>query len=61
MKRQTIEVMRGSHGFGLSLVYRGTDLFEENATGVFVSNVIPGGNAQRADLKKNDNVLKFNK
>ena len=53
-----MEVKRGSHGFGLSLVYRGVDLFEENDTGVFVSKLVPGGNAQRAGLKKNDKVLK---
>jgi C-terminal processing protease CtpA/Prc len=61
MINHTIEVNRGSHGFGLSLVYRGVDLFDENDTGVFVSKLVPGGNAQRAGLKKNDKVLKINK
>ena len=60
MKKLTLGISRGSHGFGLSLVYRGSDLFQVHHTGVFVSKLIPGGPAQRSGVQKNDKVIKIN-
>ena len=37
--QKKITVKRGSSGFGLSLVYRGTDRFEKEDTGIFVSKL----------------------
>jgi len=55
-----IRVERGKSGFGLSLIYRGTDKFKEEDTGTYVAKVVPGGNSARAGLKQNDRVLKIN-
>jgi C-terminal processing protease CtpA/Prc len=61
MQKHSIGVNSGSQVYGLSLLYRGAGLFEENDIGVVVSKLVPGGNAQRAGLKENDKVLKINK
>ena len=47
MRPRVIQVERGSRGFGLSLIYRGLDKFEEKDTGIFVARVVPGGQAAR--------------
>ena len=39
----SITVDRGSRGFGLSLIYRGLDKYDEKDTGIFVARVVPGG------------------
>ena len=47
-------------GFGLSLIYKGLDKYQEHETGVFVAKVVPGGQSQRAGLKENDRILMIN-
>ena len=47
-------------GFGLSLIYKGLDKYQEHETGVFVAKVVPGGQSQRAGLKENDKILGIN-
>ena len=47
-------------GFGLSLIYKGLDKYQEHETGVFVAKVVPGGQSQRAGLKENDKILMIN-
>ena len=47
-------------GFGLSLIYKGLDKYEEHEVGVFVARVVPGGQSQKAGLKENDKILKIN-
>ena len=37
MGSRVIQVDRGSEGFGLSLIYRGLDKYEEKETGIFVA------------------------
>ena len=69
---RSITVDRGSRGFGLSLIYRGLDKYEEKDTGIFVARVVPGGKKNKCTLfwqkfgfgfrqKKNisDGFLKF--
>ena len=43
LRPRAITVDRGSRGFGLSLIYRGLDKYEEKDTGIFVARVVPGG------------------
>ena len=43
LRPRAITVERGSRGFGLSLIYRGLDKYEEKDTGIFVARVVPGG------------------
>ena len=43
LRPKSIVVDRGSRGFGLSLIYRGLDKYEEKDTGIFVARVVPGG------------------
>ena len=47
-------------GFGLSLIYKGLDKYQEHETGVFVAKVVPGGQSQRAGLRENDKILMIN-
>merc|ERR1712038_1630163 len=58
--QKKITVKRGSSGFGLSLVYRGTDRFEKEDTGIFVSKLVPGGQAALNGVKVNDRILSIN-
>jgi hypothetical protein len=58
--QKSITVKRGSSGFGLSLVYRGRDMFEEKDTGIFVSKLVPGGQAALNGVKVNDRILSIN-
>ena len=51
MKTSLIKVKRGQKGYGLSLVYRGPDKYEEKDLGVFVSRVVAGGQAERNGLR----------
>lgn len=51
MKTSLIKVKRGQKGYGLSLVYRGPDKYEEKDLGVFVSRVVAGGQAERYGLR----------
>jgi len=53
-------VERGSRGFGLSLIYRGLDKYEEKDTGIFVARVVPGGQAARYGVRENDKILTIN-
>ena len=52
---------RGPQGYGMSVVYRGLDKYDRNNTGIFVSQVVPGGAAVRAGLNKDDRILRINK
>jgi len=56
----TIIVDRGSRGFGLSLIYRGLDKYEEKDTGIFVARVVPGGQAARCGVRENDKIVTIN-
>ena len=60
MRPRAITVERGSRGFGLSLIYRGMDKYEEKDTGIFVARVVPGGQAARYGLRENDKILTIN-
>ena len=57
---RTITVERGTRGFGLSLIYRGLDKYEEKDTGIFVARVVPGGQAARYGVRENDKILTIN-
>jgi len=57
---RAITVERGSRGFGLSLIYRGLDKYEEKDTGIFVARVVPGGQAARFGVRENDKILTIN-
>ena len=56
LRPRAITVDRGSRGFGLSLIYRGLDKYEEKDTGIFVARVVPGGKFLRLLY---GNFLKF--
>ena len=60
LRPRAITVDRGSRGFGLSLIYRGLDKYEEKDTGIFVARVVPGGQAQRFGVRENDKILTIN-
>ena len=60
MRPRVIQVDRSSRGFGLSLIYRGLDKFEEKDTGIFVARVVPGGQAARFGVKENDKIISIN-
>ena len=48
LRPMTIAVERDAKGgFGLSLIYRGLDKYEEKDTGIFVARVVPGGTITR--------------
>ena len=52
LRPRAITVDRGSRGFGLSLIYRGLDKYEEKDTGIFVARVVPGGNLSSIIARK---------
>ena len=60
MRPRVIQVDRSSRGFGLSLIYRGLDKFEEKDTGIFVARVVPGGQSARFGVKENDKIISIN-
>ena len=60
LRPRTIIVDRGSRGFGLSLIYRGLDKYEEKDTGIFVARVVPGGQAARCGVRENDKIVTIN-
>eukprot|EP00092_Neocalanus_flemingeri_P045011 GFUD01050126.1.p1 GENE.GFUD01050126.1~~GFUD01050126.1.p1 ORF type:complete len:732 (+),score=192.56 GFUD01050126.1:160-2355(+) len=60
MRPRVIQVERGSRGFGLSLIYRGLDKYEEKETGIFVARVVPGGQAAKFGVKENDKIISIN-
>jgi len=60
MRPRVIQVDRGSRGFGLSLIYRGLDKYEEKETGIFVARVVPGGQAAKFGVKENDKIISIN-
>eukprot|EP00092_Neocalanus_flemingeri_P070020 GFUD01085895.1.p2 GENE.GFUD01085895.1~~GFUD01085895.1.p2 ORF type:complete len:234 (-),score=53.29 GFUD01085895.1:289-885(-) len=65
MRLRVIQVDRGSRGFckslfGLSLIYRGLDKYEEKETGIFVARVVPGGQAAKFGVKENDKIISIN-
>ena len=51
MKSVVLHIKRNSKGFGLSLIYRGLDKYEEADTGVFVARVVPGGMSEKYGLR----------
>ena len=61
MKTFNIRVKKGSHGLGLSLILKGRDKFRKEQTGLFISQLVPGGPAIRSGLKKEDKILTINK
>lgn len=60
MRPRVIQVERSNRGFGLSLIYRGLDKYEEKETGIFVARVVPGGQAARFGVKENDKIISIN-
>lgn len=60
LRPRAITVERGSRGFGLSLIYRGLDKYEEKDTGIFVARVVPGGQAARYGVREDDKLLTIN-
>lgn len=60
LQPRSITVDRGSRGFGLSLIYRGLDKYEEKDTGIFVARVVPGGQAARFGVRENDKIMTIN-
>jgi len=60
MRPRVIQVDRGSKGFGLSLIYRGLDKYEEKDTGIFVARVVPGGQAANFGVRENDKIISIN-
>jgi len=60
LRPRAITVERGSRGFGLSLIYRGLDKYEEKDTGIFVARVVPGGQAARFGVRENDKLVTIN-
>jgi disks large protein 1 len=60
MRPRVIQVERSNRGFGLSLIYRGLDKYEEKDTGIFVARVVPGGQAARFGVKENDKIISIN-
>jgi len=60
MRPRVIQVDRSNRGFGLSLIYRGLDKYEEKDTGIFVARVVPGGQAARFGVKENDKIISIN-
>ena len=61
MKTLSIRVKKGSHGLGLSLILRGRDKYRADKTGLFISQLVPGGPAIRSGLKKEDKILTINR
>ncbi|XP_023346890.1 lamin-L(I) [Eurytemora carolleeae] len=60
MRPRVIQVERSSKGFGLSLIYRGLDKYEEKDTGIFVARVVPGGQAARYGVREGDKIISIN-
>ena len=60
LRPRAITVERGSRGFGLSLIYRGLDKYDEKDTGIFVARVVAGGQAARYGVRENDKILTIN-
>ena len=48
MQQRQIRVTKTRKGFGLSLIFRGLDKFEQKDTGIFVARVVEGGAADRS-------------
>ena len=61
MKTLNIRVKKGSHGLGLSLILKGRDRYSRDQTGLYISQLVPGGPAIRSGLKKEDKILMINK
>ena len=57
---KTITVEIGPQGFGLYLTYRGPDKYEEKDTGIFVHQLVPGGQAALYGVRENDKIVKIN-
>jgi len=57
---KTITIEKGPKGFGFSLIYRGLDKFQEKDTGIFVSRVVPDGEADNFGAQENDKILTIN-
>ena len=60
MPHRVIQVDRGSRDYGLSLIYRCLDKYEEKETGIFVARVVPQGQAQKYGVKENDKIISIN-
>ena len=61
MKTLNVKVKKGSHGLGLSLIFKGRDKYSKDQTGLYISQLVPGGPAIRSGLKKEDKILMINK
>ena len=61
MKTLNIKLKKGSHGLGLSLIFKGRDKYSQDQTGLYISQLVPGGPALRSGLKKEDKILMINK
>ena len=61
MKTLNVKLKKGSHGLGLSLIFKGRDKYSKEQTGLYISQLVPGGPAIRSGLKKEDKILMINK
>ena len=61
MKTLNVKLKKGSHGLGLSLIFKGRDKYSKAQTGLYISQLVPGGPAIRSGLKKEDKILMINK
>ena len=61
MKTLHIKVKKSSHGLGLSLIFKGRDKYSQDQTGLYISQLVPGGPAIRSGLRKEDKILSINK
>ncbi|XP_071747127.1 lamin-B1.S isoform X6 [Lepeophtheirus salmonis] len=57
---RSITVDRGTRGFGLSLIYRGLDKYEQKDTGIFVARVVKDGQAEKYGVRENDKIVSIN-
>ena len=60
MKTLHIKVKKSSHGLGLSLIFKGRDKYSRDQTGLYISQLVPGGPAIRSGLRKEDKILSIN-
>ena len=60
IQNYSITIDRGSRGFGLSLIYCGSDKYPKEERGIFVAKVIPEGQAERSGLLEGDKIITIN-
>lgn len=61
MQQKRFRVTRDKSGFGLSLIFRGLDNFQQKDTGIFVARIVEGGAAKKSGLEKDDKIMTINR